>query len=218
MATGSIHHWAGIASLHLKAGEKLPGFAQIIIEAAEDRLTAWDGQFFAGVAIPELHRATSAELVLPGDGVAHATVAANAGGVFSISGQEQWPGWEELLKNAEEPPAPEFFVRDGFVEVRAAPVISPANWVPADSFPIRQGQRMLVDYRPVTQIFVPFTSFLDAAETLQRLGARVAVVASSGLAFGISRQAILTAGLDEEHSFRVFWDYDEALVWLLADR
>ncbi|MGE3073856.1 MAG: hypothetical protein AB7N24_07165 [Dehalococcoidia bacterium] len=202
--------------MQLRAGETLPGFAQIIIQAAENRLSSWNGQFFAGGASEGLHSSTTADLVLPGDGVARATVASNSGGVFSISGEEQWPGWESLLTEVEVPQTPEFFEREGFVEIRAAPVISPGNWVPADNFPIQHGQRMLVDYRPVTQIFVPFKAFLDAADTLQRLGARVAVVASSALAFGISRQTILTAGLDEENAFRVFWNYDEALVWLMA--
>jgi hypothetical protein len=77
---------------------------------------------------------------------------------------------------------------------------------------------MLVDYRPVQQIFVPFKSFLEAGETLQRVGLKVAIVASSALAFGISRQTILAAGLDEENRFRVFRDYDEALEWLLSGR
>jgi hypothetical protein len=48
------------------------------------------------------------------------------------------------------------------------------------------------------------------------MGVKVAVVAASPLAFGISRQAILTAALDEERAFRVFRDYDDGRDWLLA--
>ena len=217
MPTSSIHHWAGIASLHLQAGELVPGFAQIILKAVGSELTSWDGQFFVGTGSTSLSKGASAELVLPHEVVARAIVNSNAGGVVALSGRERWQGWEELIHDVAEPQTPTFIARDGFAEIRAAPVISPANWVPADSLPIEPGQRMLVDYRPVNQIFVPFQSFVEAGETLERLGAKVAVVASTALAFGISRQTILTAGLDEENRFRVFWDYNEALLWLLAD-
>ncbi len=217
MPTSSIHHWAGIASLQLREDDVLPGFAEISLEAVDSELTSWDGRFFSGSVTPELLKGASTELLLPRDITVAATVNSNEGGILSLSGRDRWQSWEELIREVEEVEGPTLVVKDGYMEVRGASVISPANWVDAGTLPVREGQKMLVDYRPVQQIFVPFQSFVEAGETLERLGAKVAVVASSALAFGISRQTILTAGLDEERRFRVFWDYDEALLWLLTE-
>ncbi len=195
----------------------LPGFAQLKVAAREGSAEAWSGLFFPGGSTRGLPGpGTPAELLLPNHLVGRTTVGPTTDGALALAGETPWPTWAELFASERDPEVPTMVSRDGYFEARGPSVISVDNWVTVDQLPFERGQRLLLDYRAVNAITVPFEWFLGAAEGMEALGLKVAVVAASPLAFGISRQAIQTAALDEDRSFRVFRDYEEARLWLLA--
>jgi hypothetical protein len=211
------HHWAGFASLRLDAGVTHPGFTQLKFAARGGAIEAWSGLFFPGMPIATIPSAgAESELVLPNELVARAFVGEEENGALELAGRTPWAEWSDLFRAESEPEAPILFSHDRYLEARGPSTISIENWVTVDQLPLRRGERLLLDYRPVKAVTVPFEWFLSAAEGLERMGVKVAVVAASPLAFGISRQAILTAALDEERAFRVFRDYDDGRDWLLA--
>lgn len=164
-----------------------------------------------------LREGTAAELLLPGDLVGRVVLGAPRDGLVPLRGEVPWLDWPRLMASGFETSQPRLTQQDGYFEARGPSEITPENWVNISDLPFPPGTRFLLDYRPVERIAVPFEWFLGAAQELEKLGLKVAVVATSPMAFGISRQTILTAGLDEERQFGVFRDYDEAKTWLLAE-
>lgn len=202
--------------MRLHATEVVPGFAQLTIATDDQAPMAWGGQFFArGMTV--LREGASAELLLPGDLVGRVVLGMPSDGLVPLRGEVPLSDWPRLMAGGYELSRPRLIQQDGYLEARGASEITPENWVNISDVPFPPGTRFLLDYRPVQRITVPFEWFLGAGQELEKLGLKVAVVATSPMAFGISRQTILTAGLDEERQFRVFRDYDEAKVWLLAE-
>lgn len=205
-------HWAGVASLRYQAGREVDGFAELALETDNLHLAAWGGHFYASNQ-PLPPEGAAVEVLFPNGIVGRAVMGAAEPGGTVLGGVTPFPQWDALLETVGDDGV-SIVEHDGYLEARAGSAITPANWVPVESFGLQPGQRMLIDYRPVRQILVPLSVYLSAAETLDALGLKVAVVATSPIAFGISRQTILTAGLDEERAFRVFRDYSEAVAWL----
>jgi len=211
------HHWAGIAELRLPAAELLRGFAELESPAATGERDSWSGLFFPGGGGLGLRGGEPAELLLPGDVVGRTLVASRESGLIRLVGIPPWPDWQGIERDLDGDRELSTELHPEFVEVHAPPRITPANWVPVEQLPLVAGQKLLLDYQTVQEILVPLPWFFAAAEKLDRMGLKVAVVASSPIAFGISRQTILTAGLDEGVAFGVFHDRDEAVAWLVSD-
>ena len=201
--------------MRLKTSVVVPGFAQLTIATAGGQATDWGGQFFAREDA-RISEGGAAELLLPGGLVGRVVIDAVAEGRAVVAGKVPWSEWPRLMEGGYELTEPRLTQHDGYFEARGPSAITPENWVNISEVPFEAGTKLLLDYRPVERITVPFDWFLGAGQELERLGQKVAVVATSPMAFGNSRQTILTAGLDEERQFGVFREYEEARAWLLA--
>ncbi|MEO8540725.1 MAG: hypothetical protein ABI577_13380 [bacterium] len=213
-------HWAGSATLRLWEAREISGFVQLEIAAPGGDGAPWTGLFVAAdrqeVAIAD----GPAELIVPDAFIARATVVAPKLGLFLLTGLfPPTPEWEAKLEDSEGVlERPELFEREGYLEARGPKRITLRNWEPVNELPpFPPGTRLLIDYRPVREVLVPFDWFLAAGVSFAEMGVRVAVVADHPVAFGVSRQTLLTAGLEDGTTSAVFKDYEEARTWLLSE-
>lgn len=86
---------------------------------------------------------------------------------------------------------------------------------PYDSMP--DGSLVLVDASGLQDASHPVLRWAGVAAKVVERGLKIAVVSPPGLIFGLYRQALHTAGVDQERSISLFRGRAEALAWLLAD-
>jgi hypothetical protein len=210
------HHWAGIASARLLGRAVVPGFVSVVFRCNGGEPGTITGSFVPGGHFPGLAPGARVELLLPRGVIGRAHLGERKGGVFAIEGALPWPNWRDLIQPlAPIGEGPEAIKRSGFLELRAGACITSQNWLSLEDLNLQPGQRVLMDYRNVTEILTPFEPFLDAGRQIEELGLRFAMVGSGVLVLGISRLASQMANLAPSPNVRVFDDYDEARLWLL---
>jgi hypothetical protein len=210
-------YWAGLASVRLQPSTTVPGFATLEIDCGTDGPRSLRGLFVPGGPTRGLDAGVAAELFLPGDVVGRAVLGASDQGAIGIEGVLPWAGWQRLLEDDDE--ARERVVvsqKPGYLELKAPARITSRNWVTSEDLHLQAEQRVLLDYRAVREVLAPIGSFVSAALDIERLGLRVAAVASGPLVLGISRLAAARANAERSRHIRMFQDYDEARFWLLG--
>jgi hypothetical protein len=80
--------------------------------------------------------------------------------------------------------------------------------------PLAAGRDVLFDYSEVTEIRAPVDSLVSIMQALGPTVHRCAVVAPRPAIFGVNRQAIQLANLDDSERVRVFKDRPSAVGWL----
>jgi hypothetical protein len=206
-------HWAGPAHLRVEGSQQLRGFGQVVAADGD----GWSGRFFAAERLLSMPARGEVELLLPGEVVAPAIAEFERDGLYALQGTAPSPSWTELTTGrGHEDDLPETVQREGYFESRGGSRITLENWIPVSAMPqMPPGTRWLIDYRPVKEILVPFDWFLEAGRELAAMGVRVAVVAEHPVVFGVSRQTIQAAGIEEGDQFAVFREYVDAAAWLL---
>lgn len=208
--TDRLEHWAGAATLRMRASETVPGFASIVVSGETQATALWTGRFVSGGELKSTPR--SVELLLPGERVVRASAASETGGIFTLTGEAPWPEW--TLHSAA---GFEQSSRPGFLEVRCARVVTRESWLRAEDLPLEAGLRMLLDYRPLEEILVPLEWFFESAELLASLNAKVAAVIGGPVGLGLLRESARRPAETRPANLRAFRDYDEARLWLLED-
>ena len=87
---------------------------------------------------------------------------------------------------------------------------------PYDEIP--DGARVLQDSTGFRSAQRPTERWEEGAKKAVERGLKVAIVVHRALIFGLYRQALLHAMVDEEYQIAVFTYRDEALAWLLSER
>jgi hypothetical protein len=111
----------------------------------------------------------------------------------------------------------EWFDHPLYSEVRADGVLTPELWVGVGDMPIAQGSRLLVDYSGVTRIEVTLAQLIGTAEAMVAVGLVVAVLATNETIFGICRQVLNMAHVDQGLNFAAFRDREAAVEWLVRN-
>jgi hypothetical protein len=210
------HHWAGIGSVRLPAGDIVPGFVRVVVSANNGQAGEIRGNFVPGGGDPGLLAGAEVEIILPRDVVGKATLGEPVRKIFPFRGAAPWEGWRALV---EPPPLPndraQAIKRPGFLEIRAGVRVTSENWVTFEELGIKPGQRILMDYRGVMEILAPLHAFQEASRVIAELGLKVAMVGSGTLVLGINREASGEQRPQQNPNVRIFGDYDEARLWLL---
>ena len=209
-------NWAGLASLRLHGRDLVPAFVRVRALIPDGEPSEVAGSLVPGGGGSNLQAGMAVELLLPRGVLGRATLGERSRGLFPWRGQLPWPEWRQLFEREEPlPPRPQPVKRAGFIEVTAASVISPENWISLEQIGAGPGDRVLLDYRPVTEIAAPLEPFLTAAKQIDDLGLKVAMVGSGLLVLGIRREASQLADIERSDNVAIFEDYDEARFWLL---
>lgn len=208
--------WAGTATLRAAGEDPVVGLAEVWAVGREGERTAWQARFFSREPMP-FSVGTRAALVLPEEFVAEGTVEAITDRRVDVQGTFLEADWRRIMQFAETVEGVRIRAHEGHFELVGPAEVTRENWVLAPMVGLPYGARLLFDYRSVQRIDVPLEWFLAAAEQAIDMGMKIAVVTATPAAFGLMRQTALTAGIDEERSFRAFPDFDEAKSWLLAN-
>ena len=104
-----------------------------------------------------------------------------------------------------------------YSEFRAGDVITPAEWVGVYDLPPARRSRLLVDYSAVERIDVTLGQLIAAAEAMVDAGLKVAVLATNETIFGICRQVLNMAHVEQGANFAAFRDRPAALEWLAEE-
>lgn len=86
---------------------------------------------------------------------------------------------------------------------------------PYDTFP--DGSKVLVNATGLTGASRPVWRWAGIAASAAARDLKIAVVSPPGLIFGLFRQALLAAGVDQEHAIALFQLREHALAWLLSN-
>ena len=106
---------------------------------------------------------------------------------------------------------------DHYVEITWAGMVPEILPMPSpyDGFP--DGSKVLVNATGLTGASRPVWRWAGVAAAAAARGLKVAVVSPPGLIFGLFRQALLTAGVDQEHAIALFQLREHALTWLMSN-
>ncbi len=105
---------------------------------------------------------------------------------------------------------------DDYLEVRLQGVVESALDFGQPPFTAAMPGRFLVDYAEVTEVRADAYALAEQARRAEAAGFKVAVFAPRPSLFGLNRQALLLAAVQEGVSAGVFADLEEARTWLRA--
>lgn len=209
-------HWAGLANVRLRGREVVPCFLRARALLTDDEPVDISGSLVPGGGMGGLAPGSAAELLLPRGLIGRARLMQNRGGIIPWEGALPWPDWRAIFRRSTDPmPQTKVARRPGFVELTAGNVVSAENWTTSAEAGLSAGDRVLLDYRQVTEIRAPLELFLTAAREIEALGLKVAIVGSGLLVLGLRREASQQAKIERSDRVRMFEDYDEARFWLL---
>ena len=81
--------------------------------------------------------------------------------------------------------------------------------------PLVAGRDLLLDYSGVTDVLATVDALVVLIKSLVPAATHCAILATRPAIFGVNRQAVLLAGLDESTRVRVFMERLKAVDWLL---